>query len=338
MNPNILGGIADFGSKFIGAYDVASQEAYKNNLIKNLIVNALSSQSTPQVTGITPPTMGAGGFGGMGSQFGLGIPTPTPQIEEVPKDKSQMLRDFVTDKSFGSLMSRDPSTALQLLEYVGGMGAEAWEPKTRAEQLGFAKERAEAVRAPKEKEIPSKMDFTDWNKAWEEAKRIQKATGLLPNLKQRKVGKKTFWTIETARPEKEEPGFYEREEFKATQDIEEKKIAQFYERYIADKKGNPITISLEEKDMVEQQLPEINALRQKWGYNPVKLEFVNRLGLKRDYYQLVPDITPIAPTGETEPAVSLEGALPAGITEEDIQFTMQKHGVTREEVLRRLGQ
>jgi type II secretory pathway pseudopilin PulG len=31
-------------------------------------------------------------------------------------------------------------------------------------------------------------------------------------------------------------------------------------------------------------------------------------------------------------------ALPQGVTEEDIQFTMQKHGISREEVLRRLGQ
>jgi hypothetical protein len=31
-------------------------------------------------------------------------------------------------------------------------------------------------------------------------------------------------------------------------------------------------------------------------------------------------------------------SLPQGVTEEDIQFTMQKHGISREEVLRRLGQ
>jgi NACalpha-BTF3-like transcription factor len=29
--------------------------------------------------------------------------------------------------------------------------------------------------------------------------------------------------------------------------------------------------------------------------------------------------------------------LPEGVTEEDINFTMQKHGLSREEVLQRLG-
>jgi type II secretory pathway pseudopilin PulG len=43
-------------------------------------------------------------------------------------------------------------------------------------------------------------------------------------------------------------------------------------------------------------------------------------------------------TPEMKAVLSGNAALPQGVTEEDIQFTMQKHGIPREEVLRRLGQ
>lgn len=38
-----------------------------------------------------------------------------------------------------------------------------------------------------------------------------------------------------------------------------------------------------------------------------------------------------------DPSVSVVPSLPAGVTEDDVQFTMKKYGVSRDEVLRRLG-
>jgi len=327
MNPFMLGNIGNLGSQGINQF----QEIQKNNLIKELLMNSLQNTTAPQVTGMNVMPTVAPSFG-----VGGGIPQVTPQVTQAPKDKQQMLKDLVTDKAFGSLMTRDPQTALKLMEYVGGIPEK---PETTTIDNTYPKVNTPTTRQQ------YLTDYPTWAKTLTEEQQTEFVnTGKLTKVKVKGFEAKPTIPARAGMEwrQNETGGWEEKQSITQEELSKQNTIIETIQQKWFEKDGDSKDISIEQKTEVSQDISVINKIYEQ-NNMPIRLTLRTKVtpAVKNSRGQITkPEDVTLEIVKTTVSGVldttDTSQIIPEGVTEEDIIFTMKKHNLTREEVLSRL--